>query len=184
MFCSKCGTQIPDDAVFCPACGTKTVNQGTSTQQDSAQDTAQQNSQQTTWNTPPQPNNNPNMASQPSTTNPYVTAALAYIPILFWLPLAVDKNDAFGRKTANQGLLLLIFGAGCTIVVSILSAIIRLALFNAYLWGLSSVIGVLFGLISLAISGLTIAAAIVGLVKGLKGQFFEVPIIGKIHIIK
>jgi TM2 domain-containing membrane protein YozV len=23
MFCSKCGKQIPDDAVFCPECGTK-----------------------------------------------------------------------------------------------------------------------------------------------------------------
>ena len=26
MYCKNCGTQIPDDALFCPACGNKTAN--------------------------------------------------------------------------------------------------------------------------------------------------------------
>ena len=25
MYCAKCGTEIPDDAVFCTACGSKTI---------------------------------------------------------------------------------------------------------------------------------------------------------------
>lgn len=206
MFCSKCGAQLPDDAVFCTSCGTATAN-STPAAQDPAQQPNQNTQQanpntQSAWNTA-QPNQNeqqqnaqanannwssapqqPQSAPAQSSSNPYVMAALAYIPILFWLPLACDKNNAFGRKTANQGLLLLIFGAGSSIVLSILAAIIKGILNAAWLWGVASAVGIIFGLISFAISALALAAWIVGLVKGLKGEFFEVPLIGKITIIK
>ena len=33
MYCGKCGTQIEDNALFCPNCGEKTLNSNTSTQQ-------------------------------------------------------------------------------------------------------------------------------------------------------
>lgn len=38
-----------------------------------------------------------------------VICALAYIPCLFWLPLAACSNSGFGKFHANQGLVAFIF---------------------------------------------------------------------------
>lgn len=40
MYCGKCGSQIPDDAVFCPVCGGKNAEAGTQPQPASGQNPA------------------------------------------------------------------------------------------------------------------------------------------------
>lgn len=71
-----------------------------------------------------------------------VIAALAYLGILFFLPLIACPDSKFGRFHANQGLILLIcsFIGGFINIVPILgniaSAVIGLAVFIYFLFGL------------------------------------------------
>lgn len=91
-----------------------------------------------------------------------VIAGLAYI--IFFLPLIVCPDSAFGRFHANQGLLLFIFGvAGSTI----------LGLIPIIGWILLPILGIL-----------TLVIGIMGLVNGLNGKAKELPLIGKFRIIK
>lgn len=52
-----------------------------------------------------------------------VVSALAYLGILFFLPLVVTPVTRYGKFHANQGLLLLLTSVAGGIVIAILSAI-------------------------------------------------------------
>ncbi len=89
--------------------------------------------------------------------------ALAYL--LFFLPLVVEPKTEEGRFHANQGLVLLIFG----IIVSILG-------------GLIPFIG---WLIILPVGSIAVIVfAIMGIINALNGETKELPLIGKIRLIK
>ena len=90
-------------------------------------------------------------------------AFLAYIPILFFLPLVSSPNSKFGRFHANQGLLLLLGGFANSIVYLvpiigwIVGPLIGLALFILFLFGF---------------------------INTMNGYAKELPFIGSIRIIK
>ncbi len=46
MFCSKCGANIPDNAKFCPKCGTPITASDSTQQKESTRDSSQQSAQQ------------------------------------------------------------------------------------------------------------------------------------------
>jgi uncharacterized membrane protein len=93
-----------------------------------------------------------------------VVSALAYLGILFFLPLVAYPESQFGRFHANQGLLLLIFSAAGNIILGIIPII---------------------GWILLPFFGIAVLVYfILGLVNALNGQAKELPLIGKIRIIK
>lgn len=95
--------------------------------------------------------------------NNKVFAALAYI--IFFLPLIVCKDSAFGKFHANQGLILLLAG----IVVNIVGWIVPF-------------IG---PLLILPIGSLVILVfAILGIINALKGEMKRLPLVGNIDIIK
>jgi len=96
FYCTQCGTKQKDGAAYCHACGVPS-----------------EYSSHTRWyayhyevaaNTPARPKHLP------------FSCILAYIPTLFWLPLATNPQDKTHRICANQGLLLtitsVIFGLG------------------------------------------------------------------------
>lgn len=58
MFCDKCGTQIPDDALFCPGCGQKTSNGAQQAAPQSAQQSVQPRPQMSYAPQQPAQNNN------------------------------------------------------------------------------------------------------------------------------
>lgn len=197
MYCTKCGAPISSDSIFCQKCGSKISdqtqqsNQGWNTanpfqpnfqnqnfNQNQYQYQNQNQSRSNGWNHPkqqmyPQKEHNPNLV-----------CGLAYIPFLFWLPLVLEKNIPLGRKTANQGLLLLIVSIVIQIVRSILYSI--LSFFDwGYIFSLpfhiiGGILNVIFSIIGLGI----LLLVIVGIVKASRGECFELPIIGKIEIIK
>ncbi len=87
---------------------------------------------------------------------------LAYL--IFFLPLLVCPDSAYGRFHANQGLLLLILSIGGTIILSMIPIV---------------------GWILLPLFGLGILIlAIIGLVNGFSGKVKGLPLIGKYRLIK
>ena len=91
-----------------------------------------------------------------------MVAALAYIWILFLIPLFAAKDSKFARFHANQGLLLFILD----IIVSVLSYI------------------PLIGWIIKLVGGLLILAfVIIGVVNVVNGKAKELPLIGQFKIL-
>ncbi|MBQ8515489.1 MAG: DUF4870 domain-containing protein [Ruminococcus sp.] len=97
-----------------------------------------------------------------------VVSVLAYIPILFWLPLVTVKNN-YGKFHANQGLNLLLFG----FVMSIASAVI-----GAVLGWIPLVGGIICTLVDIVVAVAEIGLMIYGMVNTGNGKAKELPLIG------
>jgi len=100
---------------------------------------------------------------------------LAYLWVLFFLPLVMCPQSRYGRFHANQGLLFLIFWVILAIVGNVVS---WLLLFGGWhLYFISSIVWVIIWLFNLLLF-------ITGLINGFTGKARELPIIGKFRIIK
>jgi len=102
---------------------------------------------------------------------------LAYLGILFFLPLVACPNSKFGRFHANQALLLLLASAALNIATRIIKAPIDLFSFG---FPFSYISGTLTGATGIAI----VVFMIIGMVSASKGEMKPLPIIGSIEIIK
>lgn len=90
-------------------------------------------------------------------------SAVGYLGFLFFLPLVVSKNSAFGRFHANQALVLFIASMICSFVMVI------------------PIVGWIVG----AVGGIAcFVFMIMGIVNAASGNAKELPIIGKFRIIK
>lgn len=191
-FCGKCGTQLNDDVQFCPACGAKV---GAAEPVANAAPAAQP------AGAPAAPNAFQKFTDTADSTNTFdpndiasnkVVSALAYLGILFWLPLVACKNSKFGRFHANQGLLLLILSVALGVVGGILNALIGLIFrseltifgYGTGVYEMNPVGTVLIAIVSLVISIFTLALFLFGLINTLQGKAKELPLIGKIKLIK
>ena len=157
-FCGKCGTQIPEGSSACPSCGAA-VN-------DTAQNGTQQNNTQNSFNAAVNTFTNTKDTTgefdPADIQNNKIMAVLAYIGILFLVPLLAAKDSKFARFHANQGLVLL---------VGIASGIL--------LW-----IPVIGWLISVLLSIALLVFMILGIVNAAQGKAKELPLIGSIKIIQ
>lgn len=160
--CPNCGAPMEDNAKFCPSCGAP-VNEAPKTENQGEQ------------------NKNENFFTQlndtPDTTADYtkedidknkVMGVLAYLGLLVLVPLLAAKDSKFARFHSNQGLVLLIAEVICSVLSGILSLIpfwlIRLPIY----------------LVQIALFVL----AIIGIVNAAGGKAKELPVIGKITILK
>ncbi len=98
-----------------------------------------------------------------------VFGVLAYIGILWLVPLLAGKTE-FSRFHANQGLVLFI----AEIAVSIVAGIITLI----------PIIGWIIGLLLWAVDIFWLVLMIMGIINACQGQQKELPLIGKIRILK
>lgn len=98
---------------------------------------------------------------------------LAYI--IFFIPLIAAPNSRYARFHANQGLLLVLLGIALGIVLSILTTA-----FAFISYGMLAIVGILSTVVWIAMMVLWI----LGLINGFSGKVKELPIIGKIKIIK
>jgi uncharacterized membrane protein len=193
-FCSKCGTELADDAVFCSSCGTPTTGTGTgpepgqTDQQQQAQPDGgaqpggyeQQNYGQNGQPAYGQPNINYNDPAQDVQANK-VYGILAYLSILVLVTIfAAPKESRFSKFHANQGLVLFIVEVGGAIAVGITVAILT-AIFTAIgLW----YIFWLFRLIWVAFYALMLVLAVIGIINAANGKTLPLPVIGKIQILR
>ena len=103
-----------------------------------------------------------------------VMAILAYLSWLVLIPIFAAKDSKFARFHANQGLVLLIASAIFGVVRWILSEILFAISWRLYF---VTIIISLLGLVFLAL-------AIIGIVNAATGKAKELPVIGKIRILK
>ena len=97
--------------------------------------------------------------------------ALAYLfGILFFLPLIVYPDDDFAKFHANQSLVILIVSIVGEAVFGILSII--------------PVLNVIFGILCVVFGLLMLIVCILGIVGVVKGEKYEIPVIGSIKILK
>ena len=155
MFCKQCGNRLEDGAKFCNGCGAAVENNA------------------------PQANYQPAGQASTSNSNAKIYKILAYIGILFLVGLLANKeNDKSVRFHVGQGIVLCIAGVAASIVYSIISAIAFALFLDPF--GSLNVVGVLLtSVLGLAISGCTLALAIIGIVHAANGEDKELPVIGK-----
>lgn len=152
MNCTNCGKEVANNVKFCDGCGSPIAG-------------GQQDSQQAYQRSP----------VSGSAQDNKVINMLAYLGILFFLPLVSSPNSKSGRFHANQGLVLLLASIAGQIVISIFSAIV-LAI-SIRLIGITSLLTWLFSLAVLAL-------VIIGMVNAYNNNQKPLPIIGKFTIIK
>ncbi len=99
--------------------------------------------------------------------NNKVISLFSYIGILFLIPLLAAKDSRYARFHANQGIILFIFAIIVNIVIAIL--------------GLIPIVGLIIGWV-LSIAELVLV--IIGIVNAVTGKAKELPLIGKIKILK
>lgn len=159
-FCNKCGNQLPDGANNCPNCGAPAGNTQQNTQ--NAQDFVNNmmNTNDTTSQFDPQDiNNNKGMS------------LLAYIGFLFLVPLLACPNSKFARYHTNQGLVLFLLEFALGVVTGIL--------------GIIPIAGLIIGGLLSAVGGIfTLVLMIMGIINAAQGQAKELPLIGKITLLK
>ncbi|MBQ9133136.1 MAG: hypothetical protein IJX64_01235 [Clostridia bacterium] len=96
-----------------------------------------------------------------------VMAVLAYFGLLFLVPLLAAKESKYAKFHTNQGLVLWIAGLIAGVVSSILAVI--------------PVVGEILGAL---ISLVMFALMIIGIVNAATGKAKELPVIGKIKLLK
>lgn len=102
-----------------------------------------------------------------------IYAILAYIGILFIVPLLVAKESPFAKYHTNQGVVLFIIGIATSIGLSFFNTFIDFFVFNF-----------IFGITSCIVSLGWLALAIMGIMNAAQGEMKPLPVIGGIQIIK
>ncbi len=153
-FCGKCGTKVDEGVKFCPGCGNNM--EAPAAEQTQAQQAAEP------VNAPEQNNIAPNFDAADIEANKLM-AVLAYI--LFFIPLLAAKESPYAKFHTNQGLTLFLAG----VAVSILGSIIPFLGWFLILPVGCVIVGVL---------------GIIGIINAFGGKAKELPLIGKIKILK
>ena len=175
-FCGNCGTKVEDGKKFCPECGAVMETQAPQQPQQQApqQPQSQVQYQQPMQAQPQMQYQQPPQQPQPDAAKAKgaadltaqfapadieankIMAVLAYI--FFLIPLLAAKESPYARFHTNQGLLVFIGG--------VLSGVLSLVCIGTILAIIVAVLGIM------------------GIVNAWTGKAKELPIIGKIRIIK
>jgi len=166
--CEKCGTQVNDEVKFCPNCGSEVVaeqvEQVKEAQNDlSAKVAALNDTADTTAE-----------FDAKDIDQNKIMGVLSYFGPLCLIPIFAVKESKFARFHANQGLVLLIACILYSIASSIVNSIILAISWRLYfLTGIISFVSILFAIL-----------AIIGIINAAGGKAKELPIIGKIKLLK
>ena len=194
MFCPNCGLEITGNNKFCPNCGTPIASR-TAQPQPTPQPEPQPR-YEPRYEANPQPQSRPQPQPQPIPTpqpapNPYEvpgempnsmekTLALeSYLGLLVLAPIFGAKQSRFVRYHANQGFVLFLVSIALWILTMVNSAL----LIATYSSGIRVLFSILSIVLTLASIGLFVFA-IIGIVNAVKCRMKELPLIGKINILK
>ena len=165
-FCSKCGAELEKDARTCPSCGA-TVGE-TSEKKENGSDFGARAEE--AFNKFNDTKDDTSAFDPADIESNKVMGILSYLSWLVLIPLIAAPKSPFARFHANQGLILAIIEIAFSIVLGALSLIPGVGIvFNIIL----SLLGLVFLLFS-----------ILGIVNAANGKAKELPVIGKIRLIK
>ena len=183
-YCVKCGTKVDDTALFCPQCGEKIPAGEKSTAGKAGASGPSQEQEYTYYQGNAQAYSAGAQAACSSeecfdaeeARKNRAMGVLSYLGILVLIPLlAGDKSSEYVRHHANQGLVLFI----ASVLFDLLD--------GGWVWGLHSFIN--FGGTGLSIildigSFACFIMMIIGIVYACQGKKTELPVIGKVKILK
>ncbi len=179
-YCKKCGTELDEEAKFCPSCGQATDSADTAEKiQDKLDDVTENIGENFDDAAEKIKDAFEDFNSTKDSTAEYsesdrkdnlVMALLSYIGILVLVPIFASESK-YVRFHANQGLVLFI----CEIILAIAGAIIGIIPILG--WIVAPIFGFVFGLVALAF-------AIIGIINVAMGRAKELPLIGGIKILK
>lgn len=176
-FCINCGQKLEEDAKFCPGCG-KAVSPAAGEPQSNANPYHQKSVEENLRDGFQQWNNTSDFTKECDAfdiKNNKAAAICSYLGILVLVPILSAKNSKFARFHANQGLVLLLFSIAYNIVTGVIKNVLRWSIFPLY-----SIAKALFPLISLVF----VVLMIIGIINAANGKAKELPIIGKITLLK
>jgi len=170
MFCNNCGTQNPEDGVFCVNCGQSLQAAAPPVYEAPAYEAA-----------PAAPVDEAKDAED----NKFM-GVLAYLGILWLVPFFTKKDSPFAMYHAKQGALLTIVWIAYAIVYSVLGAILRAIFPLKWTTGLVYTRGAFYGILSFVL-WLGYAAigvlAIIGIIAAVKGAKKPLPLIGNLNFL-
>jgi len=102
-----------------------------------------------------------------------IMGVLAYLGILFLVPLLAAKDSPFAKYHANQGVILFIYAIAVFIVGMILSVLLGTIGLGTIGW-----------LLSLLLNLSVLVFVIIGIINALNGEKKPLPLIGNFEIIK
>lgn len=173
-FCNNCGTQIDDDTRFCPSCGADQTPQAQQTQETPQAEPGAQGKAEDAWKKFSNTTDTSAEYDMKDVEDNKIMALLAYLGILFLVPLLGAPNSKFARFHANQGIVLFIATIAYSIIYFILSAIL------SYIPVLGFIIILILGILWIVPA----IFAILGIINAVGGKAKELPIIGKIRVLK
>lgn len=94
---------------------------------------------------------------------------VAYIPLLFLIPLLAASSSKYAKFHANQGLILTIF--------AFVSAVIN-ALIDFIIGWIPVIGGIISGVVSVALGVAVLAYIVIGIVNAVQGKAKKLPVIG------
>ncbi len=170
-YCNNCGSKIDDGARFCPECGAPVVPEKHDAEpwEEDKKDLGTRISE---------------LNDTPDTTAEFdrndiesnkVMAVLAYLGLLVLVPLFAARESKYARFHTNQGLVLAITEFAWTFVTRIIVGV-----FEAVNTSVASIVDGICGIVNI----LFVVLLIMGIVNAVKGRAKELPVIGKITILK
>lgn len=168
-YCEKCGTPVADDTHYCPQCGLPVNSHARQPQTSDRQNDlhAEMAGMNDAIDSTQQ-----RLAADAQTNK--AMAILAYLSILVLIPLFAAKDSPFARFHTNQGLILFLAEIAYSVLYSILSGVILAISWRLYF--LVSIIGFV-GLVFLVL-------AVIGIINAANGVQNELPVIGRMRLLK
>lgn len=212
LICPKCGSELNDGVVFCSKCGTNVTHQsqpagGPAQQQNTANEqqvnyTQQSQETQQNYNGTTSDKFKAGVNSAVNKTKTFffntadetsmqdasdvqenkILALVSYLGYFFFIPMIVKPYSRYLRFHGNQGLTLCLYLIAVSIVNAIITNIIGIAGYASI--GAAIVVTIINAIISFIFYGSFLLLAAIGIYNAVKGFARELPVIGRIRILR